>query len=347
MATDATDAAPPAGRPARPRRTPRRRRRARERDRDGNRLRTGAIGFTPPRGLGLRSALHKDFYHFMLQRTWLEFFVLVGLGFLATNAFFAGIFTVQPGDIANARPRSFEDAFYFSVQTLATIGYGGMYPVTRFAHITVAFEALTGIFGVALITGITFTRFARPTARVLFADKVVLTTRNGVPHLMFRMANWRRNQVVEAQLRVVLVSTERTREGETLRRQLDLPLVRDRTSVFYLSWTAMHVIDERSPFHGAGAVERLRKQEAELYLSLTGFDETIGQTIHARHGYALDDIAINARFADVLRILPDGTREIDYRKFHDLIPVESEVQSDLADVAGLASVAATTGRPNS
>jgi inward rectifier potassium channel len=312
-----------------PDRKPRqRRRRDRDRDRDGNRRPT-VFAFAPTRALGLQRALDKDFYHFMLQRTWLEFFALVGLAFFTTNALFALAYTIQPGDIANARPGSLEDAFYFSVQTLATIGYGGMYPVTRYAHITVAFEALTGIFGVALVTGITFTRFARPTARVLFADKVVLAPRNGVPYLMFRMANWRRNQVVEAQLRVVLLATERTREGETLRRQFDLPMVRDRTSVFYLSWTAMHAIDAQSPFHGPGALERLRAQGAELYLSLTGFDETIGQTIHARHGYTLDDIVTGARFADVLTTLPDGTREIDYRKFHDLVSVvDAPVEAD-------------------
>ena len=104
------------------------------------------------------------------------------------------------------------------MQTIATIGYGGMYPVTRYAHIVVLIEAMTGILGIALITGLTFTRFARPSARVLFSNKVTITPRDGVPHLMFRMANWRRNRIVEAQLRVVILVTERTREGEVLRR---------------------------------------------------------------------------------------------------------------------------------
>jgi inward rectifier potassium channel len=240
-----------------------------------------------------------------------------------TNMLFAWLFLAEPGAIANVRPGSFEDAFYFSVQTLATIGYGGMYPVTRFAHLVVTFEALTGIMSVAVVTGLTFTRFARPTARVLFSEKVVLARRDGVPHLMFRIANWRRNQISEAHLHVVLMATERTREGEVLRRQTDLPLLRDRTAVFALSWTAMHVVDEQSPFHGEGALERLRAQKAELFLSLTGMDETIGQTITARHGYTLDDIVTDVRFADVLTIHPDGTRVIDYRRFHEVVPLET------------------------
>jgi inward rectifier potassium channel len=281
------------------------------------------VAFGRVKAVGTERAPHKDLYHFVLSRSWPEFFALVALGFLLANTLFAGLYLLQPGSIANARPGSFEDAFYFSVQTLATIGYGGMYPVTRFGHVIVTFEALTGIMSVAVVTGLTFTRFARPTARVLFSEKVVLAPRDGVPHLMFRVANWRRNQISEAHLHVMLLVTERTREGEVLRRQIDLPLVRDRTAVFYLSWTAMHRIDEQSPFFGEGALERLRAQKAEIFLGLSGMDETIGQTINARYGYTLDDIVADVRFADVLTIHPDGTREIDYRRFHDVVPLDA------------------------
>jgi len=280
------------------------------------------MAFTRVRAVGTAYAPHKDLYHFVLARSWPEFFVLVAVGFLLVNTIFAALYLVQPGSIANARPGSFEDAFYFSVQTLATIGYGGMTPVTRYAHIVVTFEAFMGVLAVALITGITFTRFARPSVRVLFSNRVVLAPRNGVPHLMFRMANWRRNRIVEARLGVVLLVTEVTREGEILRRQIDLPLVRDRTGVFFLTWTAMHRIDESSPFHGPNALERLRATQAELFLALTGLDETIGQTIHARRQYSLNDIVTNVRFADVMSDEPDGTRVIDYSRFHDVVPLE-------------------------
>ncbi len=274
------------------------------------------------RAIGLQRAWHKDLYHFVLAQSWPRFFLLTGLMFVATNLVFALLYWAVPGSVANARPGSFEDAFYFSVQTLATIGYGGMTPATRYAHIVVTFEAFVGVLAVALITGITFTRFARPSVRVLFSDRVVLAPRNGVPHLMFRMANWRRNRIVEARLGVVLLVTELTREGEILRRQIDLPLVRDRTGVFFLTWTAMHKIDESSPFYGPNALDRLRAVQAELFLALTGLDETIGQTIHARRQYSLNDIVVNARFADVMSDEPDGTRVIDYRRFHDVVPLD-------------------------
>jgi inward rectifier potassium channel len=162
---------------------------------------------------------------------------------------------------------------------------------------------------------------------VLFSNKAVITPRDGVPHLMFRMANWRRNRIVEARLSVVMLVTERTREGEMLRRQIDLSLVRDKTTVFFLTWSAMHLIDERSPFFGPDALARLRAQQAELYVGLTGLDETIGQTIHVRQQYMLDDIVPGARFADVLSTREDGTRVIDYRKFHDVVPLEPQAEA--------------------
>jgi inward rectifier potassium channel len=275
------------------------------------------------RAVGRRFAPHHDVYHYVLTRSWTEFFLLAGLAFLCANAFFAFFYWVSPGAVTNTRPGSFEDAFFFSVQTMATIGYGGMTPATRFAHIMVTIEAMTGILSAALITGITFAKFARPTARVLFSDKIILAPRDGVPHVMFRVANWRHNVVAEAQLRVILLVTERTREGESLRRQVELALVRDRTPLFALTWTVMHLVDAASPFFGPDALQRLRAAGAEIYVTLTGLDEAMGQ-IHAQHSYRLDDIVSNVRFADVMSLRPDGTREIDYRRFHELVPLAPE-----------------------
>jgi inward rectifier potassium channel len=140
--------------------------------------------------------------------------------------------------------------------------------------------------------------------------------RDGVPHLAFRIANWRHNQVFDARLRVVLLVSQTTREGEVTRNLVDVPLVRSDTAFFVLTWTALHRIDEASPFHGADALERLTAAKSEIFLSLSGIDETIGQTIYARKRYGLSDIVWNARFADVITIEEDGTRVVDYEKFH-------------------------------
>jgi inward rectifier potassium channel len=243
------------------------------------------------------------------------------VAFLSANALFACAYVMQPGSITNVRPGSFEDAFFFSVQTMATIGYGGMAPATLFGHVMVTFEAIIAMLGVAVITGITFSKFSRPTSRVLFSDKAVIGPRNGVSHLMFRMANWRSNTILEAQLHVILLLEETSDEGHVMRRPHELPLVRDRNPLFALTWTAMHKIDETSPFYGPDAMARLRAQKAQIFLSLMGTDETFSQIVHARRAYDLSDIVMGAQFADVLGSLDDGTRIIDYRSFHEVVPV--------------------------
>lgn len=261
-----------------------------------------------------------DLYHYILTQSWGAYFALVVMLFLLINALFAlGYYFF--GGVSNARPGSFEDAFFFSVQTLATIGYGGMFPVSRIAHVLVSVEAFCGMLGVALATGVTFARFARPSARVLFSERIAVGPRDGVPTMHFRMANWRHNQVVEAQARIIVLRTVRTKEGDVHRIPVELKLVRDRTAMFLLTWTMMHVIEPGSPFYGEGALDRLREEGAELYLNVIGQDETFAQTIHARYRYQLDDIAWNTRFHDVLSTLPDGGRVIDYRYFHDVVPL--------------------------
>jgi inward rectifier potassium channel len=264
-----------------------------------------------------------DLYHYFLTISWARFFALVSGIYVAVNTLFALLYWAEPGSIANSKG-SYLEAFFFSVQTLSTIGYGGMAPNSLFANFLVMLEALTGLLGVALVTGITFAKFARPTARVLFADKIVLGPRDGVPHMMFRMANWRHNQVLEAQLRVLVLTTVRTAEGDRMRMPVELKLVRDRTAFFRLSWTAMHRIDEQSPFAGGKpAIEALRAEGSQIFLTLSGLDGTLMQTVHAMRTYSLEDIVFDARFADVLLERPDGVREMDYSNFHDTIAIEA------------------------
>lgn len=261
----------------------------------------------------------EDTYHWILRQSWPTFLALVACVFVLINATFAALYALQPASLTNARSHNFEDAFYFSVHTLGTIGYGSVAPATRWANALVVVESLTGMMLTALLTGIAFARFARPTAQVLFARVACIGLRDGVPHLMFRVANWRHNLVIEAQLRVVLVVDTRTAEGELMRTQIDVPLVRDRTQLFMFSWTAMHRIEPGSPFHGSDAWAQLKAQRAEIFLSLWGLDETLGQTIHARYRYLSGDIVQSARFADVVSVEDDGTRVMDYSAFHEVV----------------------------
>jgi inward rectifier potassium channel len=262
---------------------------------------------------GRRLAPHEDFYHWVLTLTWPRFFGAVAIAYFAANALFALLYHLSPGAVQNAA--GYLDCFFFSVETLATIGYGEMAPQTHWGHALVVTEALGGILFSAIVTGLTFARFARPQARVIFSKHLVIAKRNGEPHLMLRMANWRRNQVVEASLDVMVLVTETTTEGDVLRRPATLALVRSKNSIFTLSWTAMHKIEEGSPFYGAGAMDRLRATRAEIFVTLSGLDETMMQPIVARRRYLLDDIVEDARFADILVLQDDGTRVIDYDRF--------------------------------
>jgi inward rectifier potassium channel len=275
---------------------------------------------TPLRAIGKQDAPWEDFYHWILYIRWSYFFLFVAGVFVAINVFFGFLYHLDTHGITGARPGSFEDAFYFSVQTMATIGYGGMSPATRYTHLLVTVEALLGIVTTALLTGITFAKFARPSARVLFSEKLVIGKRDGVPQLSMRMANFRGNNVAEAQLKFFLLRNVVTAEGERFRRPTDVPLVRSTTAVFTLSWTAYHIIDENSPFYGEGAFQRLRDEEADLFVVLSGYDETLGQTIFARYRYRLDDVVVNARFVDTIHIDEKGVRTIDYSRFHDVEP---------------------------
>ncbi len=270
----------------------------------------------PIRAVGREVAFYEDVYHSLLRMPWVQFFGLVALWYLTANAIFACLYLLQPGCIHDTRPGLFSDAFFFSVQTMATIGYGGMAPATFYAHVLVTIEALAGTLFAALLTGITFAKFSRPTARVLFSDKCVIARRDGVLHLMFRMANWRHNQVVEARLSATLLVTQVSSEGDILRRPVDLPLVRDVNRSFSLSWLAMHRIDESSPFFAPDALEKLGADTAVLSLAINGIDETSAQPLHARYQYRMNDIVPNAHFIDIVKVLDDGTREIDYKNFH-------------------------------
>lgn len=256
----------------------------------------------------------------MLTMDWLSFIGVTVASYVAINAVFALLYLAEGDAIKNARPGSFLDAFFFSVQTMATIGYGAMYPQTDYANLLVALEALVGLLGVAMATGLMFARFSSPTARVLFSRVAVIAPHNGLPTLMLRVANERRNQILEAQIGISLLRNEITTEGHFMRRFYDLKLVRHQTRIFALSWMVMHVIDENSPLYGE-TPESLAEMETDMIVTLTGIDETVSQTVHARHYYITEEILWNMRFVDIFSTKLDGRRVLDLTRFHEVRPV--------------------------
>ncbi len=262
-----------------------------------------------------------DLYHRLLTLSWPQFFMLICLSYVLTNSLFALAYLAGGDCIANARAGSFKDAFYFSVQTMATIGYGAMYPRTDYANTIVAIEAFFGLWGVAMVTGLAFSRFSRPTARVIFSRVATIAPFNGVQTLMYRTGNQRFNQILEAQQRATLIRDEVTSEGEFMRRFYDLQLMRSRSPIFALTWTVMHAIDENSPLYKLTAKD-LSDCQAEIVITLMGIDETVLQNIHARHSFVAAEIMWNMRFVDIISRTPDGGRVVDYTLFHDVKPIE-------------------------
>ena len=265
---------------------------------------------------GAPTGIFEDLYHFLVTSSWPALIGLIAAAFTLANLIFATGYYLDQG-IENARSGSFADMFFFSVQTMATIGYGKMEPVTLFSNILVSIEALTGLLALALMTGLVFSKFSRPTARVRFTRYAVIGPRDGALSLMIRAANMRANRIVEANIHVVLARQETTVEGDTIRRLYDLPTTRSRSAMFALSWTAAHQIVEGSPLF-AETRESLANSAPEIIVSITGLDETFSQTIHARHTFVLDEIIWGARFADVLVLHPDGSRSVDYDHFDDI-----------------------------
>jgi inward rectifier potassium channel len=268
---------------------------------------------------GAPRAQLSDLYFFLTTITWPKLLLIVVALLGLANCLFAIAYMID-GGVANARPGSFADAFFFSVQTMATIGYGTMAPRSFASNVLVSIEALSGLTSLAVITGMVFARFSRPTARVRFSRVMAIAPHDGVPSLLFRAVNQRSNRIVEAQIHVVLSRWETTREGDTIRRFYDLALSRARNALFSLSWTVIHPIVEGSPLLGETA-ESLKASRGMIIASLVGMDESFLQNVHVRYVWLADEIVWGMRFADVLQELPDGTFLIDYSRFDEVVPL--------------------------
>ena len=259
-----------------------------------------------------------DLYVYLVGCPWPLLLFMVAGAFFLSNMVFALAYLMN-GGIENARAGSFADVYFFSIETMATIGYGRLAPVTLFAHVLMSFEALCGLLGFAVVTGLVFAKFSRPSARVRFSNYAVVSLRDGVPTLMFRMANVRTNQIVEAQIHVAFSRLEYTAEGEEVRRFYDLDLSRNRNAIFAFSWTVIHQIVPGSPLYGL-AEESLTKSMAWVVVSMTGLEETLSQTVHARMFYGNEHIRWGARLVDILMRTPDGGYAINMGKFDDIEP---------------------------
>jgi inward rectifier potassium channel len=277
---------------------------------------------------GLRFWESLSAYHYLLTISWPKFFSFIVGAYLVANAIFATIYRVAGDDAlsgmhgrtASAR---FGEAFFFSVHTLATIGYGSMTPATLLANVIVTVETLIGLVGVAVMAGISFARFARPVARILFSDRAVIAPYRGGRAFMFRIANQRSSQLIDLQAKVLL--TRRRKDGSGPDREfLSLALERDRVAFFPLTWTIVHPIDEQSPLRGWTG-EDVAACDAEFLILLNAFEETFSQTVHSRSSYKAGEIVWGARFRSMFEPADErGVVSVDIHKLHEIEPVAVE-----------------------
>ncbi len=276
--------------------------------------------FKPPgadyeiRIVGARPTPLRDFYHALLRLPWWATLATVAMAVIIANLLFA-VGYLEGGGVAHAAPGSFADAFFFSVQTMGSIGYGAMYPESRLANLLVLGESITGLSLFALVTGLVFAKFSRSTARMVFSREAVICPTDGVPTLAFRIGNERGNRIIDAQIRVVLVRTERRAEGDTFYRMRDLKLSRAQALTLSRSWSVMHPIDRDSPLHGVTR-EAFLAAESEVQVLVTGLDDTTMQTVAATHQYFGHQVVWGSRHVDVLSE-EGGALVLDLRRFHD------------------------------
>ena len=266
----------------------------------------------------------RDTYHLILTLTWPGFAVFVFGGYLLINLIFAGLYLLGPHAVAEMPPGSFFDAFFFSVETLATVGYGHMYPESFYGHLITMLEIMMGLFGVAVITGLIFVRFSRPTARMHFSSVAVIARFDGVPTLMIRLANLRHQVMVEPEFRMILLRNVITAEGEEVRRFRSLKLEFDHLIRFPAVLTVRHPIDKKSPLYGM-TPEDFRRQGVHIIASVMGVDTVIVAPVQSLRDYNFEQIEWNRRFVEIYDQNEEGQWTVDYARIdetEDVTPIQ-------------------------
>lgn len=262
----------------------------------------------------------RDSYHWVLSLSWPRFALFLFASYVVINLIFATLYVLRAGCIADLTPGSYPEAFFFSVETLATVGYGHNFPATLYGHVIVTIEIFLGMIWLAVITGLIFVRFARPTARILFSNCIVIGKHDGRLSLMFRVANLRHTSMAEAEFRMLYSRDERVAEGEDIRRFYELNVYPKRMISFPAALTIRHTIDETSPLHGI-TPDRLLKEDAFFVASTVAFELVMAASVQSQQDYAVEDVQFGKRFVDVYEELEDGRLTVDYGRLHDTEPV--------------------------
>lgn len=276
--------------------------------------------FTAIQRIAHRRVARYDIYHHLRRMGWFPFFALLAVVYLIMNLIFGLLYFSQPGSIANVQPGSIADAFFFSAATVAGTSSGNMHTATLYGNVIQTSEVMLRLGLIPIVIALIIARFSRPVSGVLFSNIAVVAPQDGVPKLMFRVVSQRRNAMINAQANVMLVRSERTKEGTLMRRFVDLKLERNHVTFWILTWTLTHKIDETSPLWGLTR-DDLLAQEAEIHFAVTGTDETLAQSVQAYHSYEAEQIMWDRRFADIFARTPEGRFSMNFGHLNETLPL--------------------------
>jgi len=272
--------------------------------------------------VGVRAFDFSDPYHLALTMSWPQFFIGLFLSYTFINSCFAWLYFIAPNSVSNMQPGSFADAFFFSIETLATVGYGNMAPISLYSHTVAALEVFVGMLLTATMTGLVFVRFSKPKAKLLFANQAVVTRQSGMPLLMIRIGNGRMNALNDANVRLTTLIGTQAADGQRFRTMVDLPLTRSNMPFFPMTWTLIHELNDESPLAKLRELdqESLKTHEIRLLVSVTAHDPALGDQVYANHAYGAEQIALNQHYADAITANDETHTVADMRKISDLLP---------------------------
>ena len=264
----------------------------------------------------------RDVYQWLLALRWPQFAALVAAVYITLNLLFATLYSLDRESIAGSTGGSwFFDCFFFSVQTLATVGYGHMYPQTLYGHVISTIEIMSGIFLLAVVTGLIFVRFSRPVARIAFSRSLVISALNGQPTLMVRVGNQHQHSIVDTEFRIMFMRDEPLVEGGDFRYFYTLKLHFDKLIIFPAALTLRHVIDKSSPLNGV-TLESLQNSRALFAVSVSGIDPVIAAPVQAQQDYSWRDVRFGERFVEIYTESGRGQLTVDYGRLHDTEAVD-------------------------
>lgn len=288
------------------------------------------------RRIGEKRSRFSDIFHSMIMMSWTKFFVMLTLGFFTANLIFAAIYMMlgvehMRGLIAGDVFEEISEAFFFSTQTLTTLGYGRISPIGFWTSLFAAIESMLGLLGFAMATGILYGRFSHPEAKFIYSKNAMIAPFQGGRALMIRMANGRRNSLIEIEAMVILSRNELVDGGTMLRKFYTLPLQISRVTALVSSWTIVHPINAESPLAGASP-EYLEASETEIMVQIKAYDETYSQTVYSRSSFAHDEIIIGAKYISAISTDEDGVSVLDLGKMDEYelveLPAEKVAEGD-------------------